>query len=354
MRGDQLARQWRIIRAIEASPNGLTVAEIAQREETGIRTIYRDLEALQAAGFPLYTERVNGANRWAFVDTFKFKIPPPFTLTELMSLYFYKDLVRVFNWTPFHDSIDSVFKKIQSTLPPQALRYLDQVQSVFHVGIKPYKDYAQFRNILNQVNQAAMERRRVEMVYHSLHRKEKTIRKVDPYKVWFYDGRIYLIGLCHLREEVRMFVLDRIKMLKVTDERFTIPKDFNLDDFMRDSFKVMHDGLYMVKVRISPEWARWVGEKIWHESQKITKLPDGALEMTFRVAGLDEIKGWILSFGPECHVLEPEKLKEMVRKDLSRNLAQYTTIPVSMNLRKERRFHAKPPRMQRRLEYSNT
>ena len=52
MRGDQLGRQWRIIRAIEASPNELAVTEIAQREETGIRTIYRDLEALQAAGFP--------------------------------------------------------------------------------------------------------------------------------------------------------------------------------------------------------------------------------------------------------------------------------------------------------------
>ena len=52
MRGDQLSRQWRIIRAIEASPNGLTVAEIAKREETGMRTIYRDLEVLRAAGFP--------------------------------------------------------------------------------------------------------------------------------------------------------------------------------------------------------------------------------------------------------------------------------------------------------------
>jgi predicted DNA-binding transcriptional regulator YafY len=52
MRGDQLARQWRVIRAIESSPNGLTVAEIAKREGSGIRTIYRDLEALQAAGFP--------------------------------------------------------------------------------------------------------------------------------------------------------------------------------------------------------------------------------------------------------------------------------------------------------------
>jgi len=335
MRGDQLARQWRVIRSIEASTNGLTVAEIANREETGIRTIYRDLEALQSAGFPLYTEKVDKANRWAFVDTYKFKIPAPFTLTELMSLYFYKDLVRVFKGTPFHDSIDSVFKKIQSTLPPQALRYLDQMQSVFHVGIKPYKDYAQFRNILTQVNQAAMERRQVEMVYHSLHRKEKTLRKVDPYKVWFYDGTIYLIGLCHLREEVRMFVLDRVKMLKITDERFMIPNDFSLDDFMRDSFKVMHDELYTVKVRISPGWARWVSEKIWHESQKTKKMPDGSMEMIFQVAGLDEIKRWILSFGPEAFVLEPEKLKEMVHKDLSRNLAQYSTLPILINLMEE-------------------
>jgi hypothetical protein len=93
MRGDQVARQWHIIRAIKASPNRLTVTEIAQREETGMRTIYHGLGALQAAGFPLYTERTEKDNHWAFVDTFKFEIPPPFTLTEQMSLYFYRDLV---------------------------------------------------------------------------------------------------------------------------------------------------------------------------------------------------------------------------------------------------------------------
>ena len=110
-----------------------------------------------------------------------------------------------------------------------------------------------------------------------------------------------------------MFVLDRIKMLHATDERFTRPKDFNLDDFMRHSFKVMHDEVYAVKVRVCPGWARWVGEKIWHESQKITKLLDGGLEITFRVAGLDEIKRWILSLGPEAQILEPSRLKQMVR-----------------------------------------
>jgi len=114
MRGDQLVRQWRIIRAIEASPNGLTVTEIAQREEIGIRTIYRDLEALQAAGFPPYTKRVEKVNRWAFIGTFEFKTPPPFTLTELMSLFFFKDVVRVLKGTPFYNSLESVFKKVQS------------------------------------------------------------------------------------------------------------------------------------------------------------------------------------------------------------------------------------------------
>jgi predicted DNA-binding transcriptional regulator YafY len=83
MQGDQLFRQWLTIRSIEASPNGLTVAEIAKRGEKGLQTICRYLEALQAGSFPLYTERADTVNRWAFIDTFKFKIPPPFTLNPL-------------------------------------------------------------------------------------------------------------------------------------------------------------------------------------------------------------------------------------------------------------------------------
>lgn len=109
----------------------------------------------------------------------------------------------------------------------------------------------------------------------------------------------------------------------------------NLDDFMRHSFKVMHDELHTVKVRISPAWARWVGEKIWHKSQKVTRLPNGGLEMAFRVAGLDEIKRWVLSFGPECQVLEPARLKQLVLADLQKSLGQYSAhqAPYEMNER---------------------
>ena len=74
---------------------------------------------------------------------------------------------------------------------------------------------------------------------------------------------------------------------------------------------------------------------IWNESQKVSRLPDGSLKITFRVSGLDEIKRWVLSFGPEAVVLEPETLKEMVRRDLSRNLPQYSTGPIAVRSMKE-------------------
>jgi hypothetical protein len=75
MRGLQLSHQWRVIRAIDASPNGLTVTEIIKQEETGIRKTHRDPEALQATGVPPYTERVERPTRSAFMDISEFQFP---------------------------------------------------------------------------------------------------------------------------------------------------------------------------------------------------------------------------------------------------------------------------------------
>jgi hypothetical protein len=70
-------------------------------------------------------------------------------------------------------------------------------------------------------------------------------------------------------------------------------------------------------------WARYVEEKIWHESQTICKLPDKSLEMTLQVAGLDEIKQWVMGLGPEAEVLEPKQLKDLIQQDLKKTLSKY-------------------------------
>ena len=64
-RGDQLARQWIIFQQLMASKYGKTVNDLAADLDCHPRTVYRDLEALQAGGFPLYNEKVNGTNYWA-------------------------------------------------------------------------------------------------------------------------------------------------------------------------------------------------------------------------------------------------------------------------------------------------
>ncbi len=78
-----------------------------------------------------------------------------------------------------------------------------------------------------------------------------------------------------------------------------------------------------MKIRISPAWSRYVGEKIWHESQQACQLSDGSLEMTFHMAGLEEIKGWVLGMGAEARVLAPESLVRFVQAELRDALAQY-------------------------------
>ena len=223
MRGDQLSRQWRTLRQIEVSKNGLTVAEIAEIGNVSLRTAYRDLDDLQLAGFPLFTEKSEKGNRWKFVDKYKFNVPQPFTFTELMALHLSKDLLLAFKDTVFFESLETLFDKVVTTLPPPMLDYLDKIQSTFHTSIRPYKDYKKFRKIINKVNQAAMECRSVEVIYKPLRSKKDTHRKIDPYKIWIFEGTVYIIGFCHLRNEVRTFVIDRIKLLRLMNEKFKYP-----------------------------------------------------------------------------------------------------------------------------------
>lgn len=326
MRGDQLSRQWRILRQIEVSKNGLTAAEIAELGSVSLRTAYRDLDDLQLAGFPLFAEKSEKGNRWKFVDTYRFKVPQPFTFTELMSLHLSKDLFKVFKGTVFSESIETLFEKVKAALPPQTQTYLGRIQSTFHMGIKQYKDYRKFSKIIKKVNLAATECRRIEMLYLPLRSKKETHRKIDPYKIWIFEGTIYIIGFCHLRNEVRTFVVDRIKLMRLLDEKFELACDFDINEYTQHCFKVMQDELYTVQVRITPTWARYIGEKVWHESQKSRKLRDGSLELTFQVAGLDEIKQWIMSLGPEAYVVEPKRLRDMVKADMKKALVQYEGI----------------------------
>ena len=307
-RGDQLARQWKIIETLLASHSGKTVSELAEELECNPRTVYRDLEALQAAGFPLYADRVDGKNIWSLLDTLKHHIPIPLTLTELLAIYFSQDMLKFLHNTVFHDSLESLFEKIKTTIPKESKKYLDAVQQTFQVTLKQFKEYGKYREILNTIKDAALNHKTVEMVYFAMGRRKEEKRKVDPYRILFFNGTFYVIGYCHLRKDCRTFALERIKMLTTTNERFVVPEDFRLEDYMGSGFGVIGGRPEKIKIWFSPDIAGYLKEKTWHESQEITQQRDGSIIFEADLAITEELLSWVMSWGSKAEVLEPESL----------------------------------------------
>jgi predicted DNA-binding transcriptional regulator YafY len=251
----------------------------------------------------------------------------PFTVTELMSLYFYRDILGVFKDTVFYESLDELFRKVKATLPPESLSYLKRIEQTFHMGFKPFKDYSRFKEIIKQINEAVLKLKVVEMRYYSMSSKRETTRRVDPYRVWFFNGTLYLIGWCHVHDEIRMFVLDRIKLLHVTEDRFIPPDDFDLDEYMKDCFGVIHTDVEKVLIKFDPSLERFIKENIWHPSQVFKKQKDGTLLLTMEVGGLCEVMNWVMGFGKHAEVLEPEHLRKAVAEELAASAEKYIERP---------------------------
>jgi predicted DNA-binding transcriptional regulator YafY len=322
-RGDQLARQWKIIQSLLASSRGKSAADLASELACHSRTVYRDLEALQVAGFPLYTEREEGRSLWAILDTARRQIPIPLSLTELMALYFSRGMMSILKDTVFFDSLESFFQKVKSTLPSEYLNYLDQIEKSLVVSTKPHKEYGKLRVIIDAVSGAALERKYLKLVYYSMRRKTETQRKVAPYKIWYFDGTFYLIANCGLRHDIRIFALDRIQSIETTDESFEMPEDFNIDDFMKASFGVFRGQPVGVKIWFAADVAGYIREKIWHETQVIKPQQDGSIVFEAEVAGTDEIKYWVLRWGSKAKILAPGTLREELRAEAQAMLANY-------------------------------
>ena len=324
-RGDQLARQWKIFQTLVSCRYGKSVADLARDLDCHQRTAYRDLHALEDAGFPIYTENLNGQSRWLLMESARNPMPVPFSLPELMALYFGRDALKVLKGTVFYDSLEDLFQKIKSTLPPGSKKYLKDVEFSLKVGSKPYKPYRKYKKIIEQIEKAVINKRVIDIVYYTMSRKKETRRKVEPYKLWFLDGTFYMIGHCKWIKEIRIFALDRIKMLTLTDEIFEVPDDFDVDDYIGSSFGAFHGKPEKIKVLFSADIAGYIKEKIWHETQKMYDNPDGSILFEADMACTKDIKAWIMRWGSKAIVLEPEGLREEIQAEAIGMMAGYAS-----------------------------
>jgi len=318
-RNDQITRQWHLLRQLDGS-QGRTLQELVDNVPEdypkNARTVRRDLDALAAGGFPVITERHNGQTRWRLLEGFRDIPALGFSATELMALLLSRHLLNPLEGTEVAESLNSALSKASAALPPQGHEYVRSMEQMFTVGLGPHKSYREHRQTIDLISQAIDKRRTAQMRYFSASRNATGRREIDPYFLRFAGGGLYLIGHCHLRKEVRMFAVERIRSIALTDHPYQMPLDFKVDEYVQDALGIMRSGRRIeVELLFSKKAAAWVKDKAWHPSQESKLQKDGRLKMTIKVAGNEELVGWILNFGGEVRVVQPGALREKVKEE---------------------------------------
>jgi predicted DNA-binding transcriptional regulator YafY len=322
MRGNQLARQWQLIQRLARSRGGIGLDDLASDLGCVRRTVYRDLDALMFAGFPVVSEKRDGRVYYRFLESFRLG-GVPFTPDEILALAFGEDLLRALEGTVFHDSIRSAVAKIRAGLGPELADYLARLGDSFRVLPSPHKNYANLRETIQTLNDAVLGRRQLRMRYRTGRTGAVSTRAFDPYRVWYRSGGLYVVGRDHKSGEIRTFAVERIRALEATGRRFETDPDFDFDAYIGSSFGVIAEPATLVRVLFERRWATYVEERTWHESQQLHRRPGGRVELTMDVGGTAELRSWILSFGSGAEVLEPAALRDEVARELVEAARRY-------------------------------
>jgi predicted DNA-binding transcriptional regulator YafY len=321
-RNAEVIRQWSILKELEASRR-VTIDDLAQRTGVTTRTIRRDLEALQTAGFPLYDETHDGKKYWTLEQkAFRRLDDTGFTLAELTALYFSRTLVEGLSGTPFERDVRSAFEKLSGALTPGMKQFLDRMPLVMQAKAEPGAQAAEPRTAeVAKLLEATMQHRRVTMRYHSFSSNREKTYTFEPYRLLFGQGGLYVIGMVPEYGQLRTFAVDRIEQLSLTEERFE-PLELP-DDAFAHSLGVNQGTPERVEIDFAPRIARYVRERVWHPSQEIVERPDGSLRVTLNVVHDWALKSWILGFGALATVVAPSSLSNEINQELQGALKNY-------------------------------
>jgi predicted DNA-binding transcriptional regulator YafY len=316
----QAARLHDVIRIIERR-FGATVEELVEECQVTRRTVYRDLLAIEEAGYPLIKERQDtGEVIYRFVTGFKNLPPITFSLEELMSLYLCRGQLDFLQGTPFQEDLDAVFARFRSGLPARSVAHLERIAEAGSSKIQGFRDYRSKREILEQLRQALLKQQRCKIRYAPA-RREAADYLFDPYTLLFYNSSLYLGGYAHNRKGLRLFLLDRVAAVALLEERFVVPDSYSPAQLTGGAFGLIDEGPERaLDLLFAEPIAHLIRERVWHPRQKLEERADGSLRLQFMAVGDTEILSWIYSMIPHVQILGPESLRQTFRQALEQTL----------------------------------
>jgi proteasome accessory factor B len=317
----------RMIRIHEILQDGrdTNCTKLAEQLEVSTKTIMRDL-AFMRDQLDLPAEYDARTFTWRYAYPVRNFPTVQISEGELLALLVAQKALEQYKGTPYHDQLAHAFEKLSSGLNERiSFSPRGTLQNIsFHQAGLGRSDLKLFEKLSRAVN----ESHEVAFDYKKPQSRETEPRRVQPYHLANRESVWYLVGHDLDRQALRTFALGRMRGLAVTARHFERPADFSPAKFFEKAFGAfVGTGDYRIVIRFSATAADQVRERFWHESQETRELPDGGLEFTVQLGGLDEILRWTLGWAGEAEVLAPPELRDLVRSKAEATVRRYAAAP---------------------------
>jgi len=316
-----------------AQPTGTTVAVLCGRLDIDKRQAYRVIDEIQSE-FKIMIDKdkplLGGETRYYLNKEFSRRLSEikvadlNLTFPEIMSLYFIKGHARLYRGTDIEANIERAFGKLDTFLPEGFAAQLEKVKELFLTADKLTKDYTGKEETIEKLTDAVLRQKTCRIEYHSYSSGKVSHFDIHPLKLFEWNGGLYLSAFLPEYDNIRTLAVERFNAISVTEEDFSYPANFNPEEILEDAFGIIYDDPVEVKIRFCAAQAPYIRERRWCKKQQMEILDDGTVILTLHTSGWYDVKKWLLSFGANAEILEPDEKRKEVQEEIKRMASQYT------------------------------
>lgn len=307
-RGTAAAQLTRLLYLLPAASreNGLSLAEAADRLDVDVETVLQDLGDVSAREFYHPAGGAEGIRVEVEADHIriqsggKFVRPRRLSPREALATHLALRRYAAGMDGDAHDHVLNIANRIASALASMPVDDLADQISVEETGDSAGPALAPLR-------QAMAAGLQCELVYVSADGAVPTERVLDPYVIAVARGHWYVIGFCGTRNAVRVFRVDRIVSLRVTEQGFSVPSDFRAEDYVRDGQVFRSDETSDVVINYRGKAASIMADRSGAEVHS-----DGAVSLLRAVADLEWAVRHVLGFGGAAVIETPSDARARV------------------------------------------
>jgi len=285
----------------------MNAARLAQECGVTERSIYRDIISLSEANVPIYYD--NGYK----LASDNFLPPLNFNLEEYSCLRLALESSPLVRTSQKAALLKQVRAKVDAVLSVRTKEERRTSPEVSHIEIDTTLARERGSRFYSDIERAINDRTQLLIDYETIERG-LTRRTVEPYFIIFRGRAFYFVAFCRLRNDFRTFRIDRVNRLRHPGDRFARKKGINARDYFDDSWRLYGGEIVEIVVRFVGPAARVIRSGVHHPREKVEAESDESVIYRVKVSGTEEIQRWILGFGNQAEVLEPESLRTELRQ----------------------------------------